>query len=779
MIINLCITIHLHNMSDEKVSVKITYKMNALCEKNRKALRLLVFPLMLMWLELCIHIADSIPLGSAPVYCAFGLSAGFVLSAILRKLNEKHAVKAAAVLAVFLTLTYGGEFMARTILQTYYPFSMMGIAAGNKLYEFIGIVIQRIWDRKLSLVMMLLPSLFILPNCSSIFGKATEGDETGETGEPPRRSSKAVSPVLACILAFALLHGTGLVLLGSSEEELSPRKLYHMDTNYNEQVEQLGLCTMLRLDVRNMLFPSFVSGGEFDPGLTADPGELPETEPDPQTLVDRSPNVMDVDLAALSAGSKSADVRWLCDYFSSLTPSNKNEYTGMFEGFNLIFITMESYSDYAISPEYTPTLYRLTHEGFEFTNFYTALHFTSTSNGECQNLLGLYPKNGQPVSMSRTGKLKTNCYFSLAQQLNRLGYRSMGYHNNWDLYQRCASHTNLGYDWNYASRGLAYEVDGSRNLKWPQRDTFMVRDSADDFIFSEEPFNVYYLTVTSHTPYTFNWAVAHYKDELEALPCSEETRAYIATIMEVDRSVEYLLKRLEEAGKLENTLIVACADHTPYTGVEILEELTGREFGSSEAVSNINEASIDFDVYRNSLIIWSAAMKEPVKVDKVCCQVDILPTVSNLMGLEYDSRMLSGTDILSDSEGMVVFSSRCFLTDKGFYNRFTGEFTLAEGVEMSEEELTAYVERTKALAGYKLDCTAKIIESDFYGKLFGDEGRTTGIEGSRVGPVPAADPQAEEDALKAAMEAEQSRENSGQAGDSDNAASPAPDEPGE
>ena len=61
-------------------------------------------------------------------------------------------------------------------------------------------------------------------------------------------------------------------------------------------------------------------------------------------------------------------------------------------------------------------------------------------------------------------------------------------------------------------------------------------------------------------------------------------------------------------------------------------------------------------------------MEEPVVVDKPCCQVDILPTVSNLLGLEYDSRMLDGSDILSDSEGLVVFTSRCWMTDRGFYN---------------------------------------------------------------------------------------------------------------
>ena len=89
-------------------------------------------------------------------------------------------------------------------------------------------------------------------------------------------------------------------------------------------------------------------------------------------------------------------------------------------------------------------------------------------------------------------------------------------------------------------------------------------------------------------------------------------------------------------------------------------------------------------------------MEKPIQVDKPCCQVDILPTLSNLLGLEYDSRMLSGSDILSDSEGLVVFTSRCWKSDRGFYNRYTGEFTPADGVTMTAEEQESYVSAMKS-----------------------------------------------------------------------------------
>ena len=110
-------------------------------------------------------------------------------------------------------------------------------------------------------------------------------------------------------------------------------------------------------------------------------------------------------------------------------------------------------------------------------------------------------------------------------------------------------------------------------------------------------------------------------------------------------------------------------------------------------------------------------------MDKVVCQVDILPTVSNLLGLEYDSRMLDGTDALSDSEGLAVFTSKCWRSDRGFYNRFTQTFTPAEGVSMTAEEQDSYVSAMKKLVGYKLDSTHMVVTTDFFSQVFGKESK--------------------------------------------------------
>ena len=672
--------------------------------------RVLFFPVLFVYLELVLHVYMGTELKYLPIWLLYGLAAGCVCSALTLPFKRRVNGVLTKVLAVVISLVYVVEMIAKKILQSYYPLSTAGTAAENRLTDYADVIVSTVVSSIPILLVFFLPAILLF-----VLGGRFTGYE--------RFDVRFAGLVLAGAVVLHLL-GLGVVHLPWSGD-LTPRMLYGMDTNIDDQVEQLGLWNMLRLDVKHMIFPvkndldadfSGIGGLGDNSGSASSSGDA--SEPDPGPVIDTSPNVMDVDLAKLSAETSNKDVKWLADYFNSVTPTKKNEYTGMFEGYNVIQLVIEGFSGYVIDPELTPTLYKLTHEGFIFNNYYTALHFTSTSNGECQTLLGLYPKNGNPITMKRTGELGTNCYFSLAQQLAREGYEVLGYHGNYDMYGRLVSHTNLGYDWRQYQSGLELEMGETKPL-WPQRDSYVIEASVDDYINSDKPFHVYYLTISGHMPYSNNRIVAPYRDTVRALPYSETTQNYVATAMEVDKALEVLLDKLEAAGKLDKTLIVATGDHIPYFNVDTLEELSGQKFGSSEDMEALKESNIDFDVYKNSLILWSASMEEPVVVDKVCCQVDILPTLSNLLGLEYDSRMLDGSDILSDSEGLVVFTSRCWKSDKGFYNRFTGEFTPAEGVDMTAEEQESYVSAMKKLVGYKLDSTPLIIETDFYDRVFG------------------------------------------------------------
>lgn len=665
-------------------------------------------PLLLVYLEVVLHLATRNAMTYFPIYLLFSLSAGSLLALLPILLPQRAGHILTVLLSFLLTLLFAAELIAKHTLQAYYPLSTLETAAGNRLSDYAGVILPATAAALPLLLVFFLPTLLLWPLFR--WGLAQ--------GQPPRRGAAIFA---AAAVAFHLL---GLAVVHAPwPGDLTPAKLYRSDTNFDDQVEQLGLVIMLRLDVKHMLFPAKAGlDSDFDglDGLdSSGDGSGGDTSAvEEQPVIDTSPNVMDVDLESLAANAPNEDVSWLANYFSSASPTRKNEYTGMFKGYNVIQLVIEGFSGYAIDPELTPTLYKLANEGFVFNNYYTALHYTSTSNGECQTLLGLYPKNGNPITMKRTGVLGTNAYFSLAQQLGREGYQVLGYHGNYDMYGRQASHTNLGYTWKQFGTGLDVDTTSSGEIAWPARDTQVIENSVDDYINSDQPFHVYYLTISGHMPYSNNRIVQPYLDQVRALPYSQTTQNYMATVMEVDRALELLLQKLEEAGKLDKTLIIATGDHIPYSNAGVLEELSGRTFGSSKDLEALNESAIDFDVYKNTLILWSASMEEPVQVDKPCCQVDILPTVSNLLGLEYDSRMLSGRDILSDSEGLVIFTSRSWRSDRGFYNRYTQTFTPTEGVTMTQEEQDQYVSTMKKLVEYKLACTPMIVENDFYNLLF-------------------------------------------------------------
>ena len=688
----------------------------------------MIIPAAIVWMEMALHIRMKTELFFCPIYIAFGISFGLIFSLILSLIGNKAEKTVRMIMLVILWLIFAAESVGYLILQSYYPPTTLGTAAENRLYDYIDIIKTTVMGNALYLALLFVPVVFgaVVPARGIPDRESWKSSDKNIPESRYRRRWKILVSAIILVLVFAF-HFAGLLLTGLDwgGGDMTPAKLYRMDENLDLQVERLGLMTMIRLDIYHKLFPDSV----MLPDITDIPIEpipetvVPEPEPEPEPTaepVDRSPQVMDVDFAALMENPDSK-VQWLASYMNSVKPTNKNEYTGMFEGYNVVFLCLEAFSGAGICEELTPTLYKLSNECFVFNNFYTPLYFGSTNAGECQNLLGLYPKQGSPMSLQESGRLGTNCYFSLGEQLSRLGYHNIGFHNGWDMYDRERTMSNLEYhDWYYLGHGLKGETWASGSHKWPQRDTFMIENTMEQYVGDEVPFNVYYMTISGHTPYGWSWIAEQYREQLDAYDWSEETKAYMATVMEVDRAMEALLKGLEEAGQLDRTLIVAVADHIPYTAVEAVGELRGTNYGTSADASSCNERYLDTEVYRNTLIMWTGSMEEKVVVDKVCTQVDILPTISNLLGLEYDSRMLPGSDMLSRGDGLVIFYSKSWRSDNGYYNSFTQEFTLNDGLKLSDEVVENYVDVMNKVVDCKRNMTTMILATDFYELALGE-----------------------------------------------------------
>lgn len=437
-----------------------------------------------------------------------------------------------------------------------------------------------------------------------------------------------------------------------------------------------------------------------------------ENTPEPEIFIP-SPHVFALDQEALLSMADNKKQSWLAEYILNEQPTMTNAYTGLFEGYNVIFLTAEGFSTYAVREDITPTLYHMINTGFVFTNYYVPLWQTSTSDGEYVNNTGLIPDGQFSMRKSADNVMP----YTLAGFYNRTGIQSRAYHNNTlSYYDRHQTHPNLGYLFKACNLGdldekqygqYVFQMEGAR--RWPASDYEMMVSTMPEYV-NDERFFVYYMTVSGHMNYNFrgNSMSAKNKDAVKDLPLSENGQAYIACHVELDKALEYILQQLKEAGQLEKTLIVMSADHYPYAmTTEEYEELAGKSLSYGK------------DVFRNSLIMWNVAFEEnPIVIDKPCCSVDLLPTILNLLGMEYDSRMYAGKDIFSDHEGLVIFNDRSFVSDGVIYNRKTKEAIWLKDEQgnfiVPEDQQEAYLKEKQQDVKDRYQFSAYVLEENYY-----------------------------------------------------------------
>lgn len=422
---------------------------------------------------------------------------------------------------------------------------------------------------------------------------------------------------------------------------------------------------------------------------------------------------MDLDFSGVV---KPAQAVALSQYIQSRTPTEKNAFTGMFAGKNLILISAESFSKELIDPELTPTLYRMANKGIVFEEFYQPAWGGSTSTGEYSWLTGLAPTDPMTMMLS-SGK---NLYFTMGNQLQRLGYFSRAYHDStYDYYSRNITHKNLGYS-EYYGVGNGLE-EGLTRGEFPHSDKEMIDFTLPQYI-GEQPFSVYYMSVSGHPSYGFssdtNDMAMKNRAVTENLPHSATVNAYIACNLELEYAMESLLRQLENAGIAENTVIALVPDHYPYG----LSPGSAWSSGSGNALAELFGYLPDTPWKRdhNAAIIWCASLEkleEAPRVKGPVSSLDILPTLSNLFGLEYDSRLLAGSDVFSGAERLVFWNDYSWVTEKGTYSAHGNVFTPAEGLDVDKD----YIERIHAEVRNRINLSWTISYFDYYRLLFGED----------------------------------------------------------
>ncbi len=531
----------------------------------------------------------------------------------------------------------------------------------------------------------------------------------GKRIAPARRIPRAGKGVTAG--AVVVLHALAVVItLLLTKGDVSPAHLYTKEFAADSSMQTFGVATTMRLDLKYLIFGTDI---DVDGDASSLPEQVPtDKDPEPEPIV-YGDNVIDsLDFEQLAQAETDKSLKSMHEYFASITPTKENEYTGKFKGKNLIFIVAEGFSPYAVSETLTPTLYKLSHEGIQCTNYYTPGWGVSTSDGEYTSLLGLIPATGVHSMEYSADRYMP---FALGNQLKAQGYNTQAYHNHtYTYYGRDKSHPNLGYKYQGIGNGLTldystYFPGTNTKTRWPNSDYLMAKATAANYMDSEQPFHTYYLTVSGHMLYTFmgNTMSKYHQDKVMDLPYeSAEVKAYLACQIELDLMVKELLDNLEARGIAEDTVIVVTADHYPYG----LQQKNQPDFYSELAG---HDTSSTFEKYRNTLILWHKGL-ESIVIDEPTYSIDVLPTLCNLFGLDYDSRLLIGRDFLSDAPSLVCFSNRSWITDYGRYDSQSGTFTANEGVTVAED----YVKTVSAVVRRKFTYADLILKKDYYAKIF-------------------------------------------------------------
>lgn len=646
---------------------------------------LLLFCLTGVYVELCLHLCVFGSMDRYAGYPAlFGLLGGALCTLVVSSLPKVLRQITGVFLVAAQVLLAEVQLVYHCIFGDFMPVSQIGMG-GNVVVNFNSQLLYGIRQNLLKILLLLLPLIAAILCLALRRGQALK----------LRLRWKQTMASFAVLLAL-LLTVTGLMYVGRDNAFSVYRTFTNVNTSTDSSYKKIGMLATTAQELRYMLFSG--SGS-----IMITPSSLNISDV-PRTYSSNSYNVIEsIDFTALADSTDSDILKATDEYLSNATPTRKNNYTGLLKDYNLITICAESFCPWFISEELTPTLYKLSHTGILFENYYGTFQ-SVTTNGEYTMCMGLYPDMSRTKTDSSFNVAGTNYLpFCLGNALKGMGYQAWGYHDYiGDFYNRNITHANMGYTFKAADSGLAMKID------WPSSDLEMMEASVDDYINSGEPFHAYYMTFSGH--YQYNWdnaMSAKNRDAVKDLPYSEPVKAYIACNLELEYALEYLMQRLEEAGVADKTCIVLTNDHYPYGLTEDeYNELAGQTLDTT------------FEKYRNSFICYVPGLSENIVVDEYCSTADILPTLLNLFGVDYDSRLLAGTDALSSGLHVAVLSDKSFLTKTFRYDAGT------ETVIPADESITVsdgLVKTYRLYVDSRFQLSGNILNSDYYAHVFARE----------------------------------------------------------
>ena len=418
------------------------------------------------------------------------------------------------------------------------------------------------------------------------------------------------------------------------------------------------------------------------------------------------------------------------EYYSNPKTKEKNEYTNIFNGKNVIVIHAESLQNFVINKkingkEITPNLNKLINKSLYFNNFYALDSVGTSSDSEFTFSTSLLPTNNGTVFINYWNRK----YESIQKKFNDAGYYTFSMHaNNGTFWNRNIMYNSLGYKkfYNYEND---YVLDDIIGLGLSDRSFFKqslnkIKNISD----SGKKFYGTLITLSNHTPFTnngkdlsdFDVSSYHYDKNgkliIDGYLEGSVLGSYIKSVHYADKALGEFIDGLEEEGILDNTVLIIYGDHdakikkSQFEYFYNYDKKTGKVIGKDSLDYKIID-DIDYELLRSVPFIIYSKDVEPKTINKVSSMLDVFPTIANMFG--FETKYTLGSDLFDNSDNIVVFPNGNWLTDKMYYDTKRDLFKALEDKLVVKND---YIEQNNIIAQNKINISNYIIMYDLIRK---------------------------------------------------------------
>lgn len=406
---------------------------------------------------------------------------------------------------------------------------------------------------------------------------------------------------------------------------------------------------------------------------------------------------------------------------------SKERLKGIAEGKNLIVIQLEAFQNFVIGAQYhgqeiTPNLNQLLQKDtLYFDKYYSVIGKGNTADAEFATLNSLYP-----VIDGESYRLFTqNTYDGLPWLLKEKGYSTLAVH---------------GYEGKFWNREEAYPFQGIDNFYSMEdleqndivglgiSDKSMFHQTVEILKKQKSPYFLFDITLTSHHPYEL-------PGELCEIQLAEEDKntkfgKYLQSVHYTDAAIGQFIAELKEEGLYNDTVIALYGDH---------HGLNWTMDGNEEIVGNYLGKQYDYDeMLKVPLMIHIPDSGVKQTISTLGCQVDFLPTISNLMNLKINHPYTMGQDLLNAKDGFAAFTAYLFegsfaYNDVMFEISREGIFEGSRAYDMDTHKalkISKYKKQYKRAIDLK-QASREILEQDLIADYV--QGRGSAVEKDKAG----------------------------------------------